>query len=341
MWYESQLRWVTAIFIALGALLILLGTARLLYVQRRKYQSKDSTLAAFLRPSSLDVGLTAVQAQNVRRDVYRSSHRAWPWIFIGAGAGVILAGLAQFALDTLIYQRITELLNTSSDYIGLETVDAGIMSGLLFRGMAVGASIGVLLGVALTPPDSNRAQAPARGITDLVSPIVVALVSAPILAWLGFSIYCAASFPARQIATPLLETFPWLPYAGPASLASAFVFINVCAWIICRMKPRQWTHEESRAEWADRYCRTRLIAAPYFFMLVPAFVISSQFTTLGTLYPQAYNLMNPWLLFYSVIGLLLWIGALSLFTSASQSGRLGGRLTGWWWQQHATPQVTG
>jgi len=65
-------------------------------------------------------------------------------------------------------------------------------------------------------------------------------------------------------------------------------------------------------------------------------------TTLGTLYPQTYELINPFILLYSTIGMFLWAGAFFLFISASQSGQLGGRLTGWWWQRRATPsQATG
>jgi len=117
----------------------------------------------------------------------------------------------------------------SSDYIGLTSVDIGIIGGLLLSGNIVGTSIGALLGVGLTPRDNRRTEPPARRLTDLVSPTIVAVTFTPILAWLGCSIYCAARFPVRQTAEPLLGALPWLPYAGPAFMAIAFVFANKCA----------------------------------------------------------------------------------------------------------------
>jgi hypothetical protein len=251
MWYELQATWFTAIFVTLGALIILLGVARLLYVRRRSFQPKDSIRTAFA-PSFVETGLTPSQVVEAQQDLYRSFHRASPWIIIGAGAGVILASLAQLGLVTLIYQRITELLNISRDFDALVLVESGVISGLLFGGMAVGAGAGLLFGVGLTPRDTIRTKAPARGIFDLISPGIVVVAFAPILALLGFTSYCATNFPLRQTAEPLLETFPWLPYAGPAVMASAFVLAHLCILVLCRMKPRQWTHEESRAEWADR-----------------------------------------------------------------------------------------
>jgi len=117
----------------------------------------------------------------------------------------------------------------SSDYIGLTSVDIGIIGGLLLSGNTVGTSIGALLGVGLTPRDNRRTEPPARRLTDLVSPTIVAVTFTPILAWRGCSIYCAARFPVRQTAEPLLGALPWLPYAGPAFMAIAFVFANKCA----------------------------------------------------------------------------------------------------------------
>jgi hypothetical protein len=68
MWYETQARWFTALFAALGALFILVGLARLLYVRRRNYQPKDSALAAF--PASYaTAGLAPGQTLAVRRGV--------------------------------------------------------------------------------------------------------------------------------------------------------------------------------------------------------------------------------------------------------------------------------
>jgi hypothetical protein len=55
----------------------------------------------------------------------------------------------------MIYQRIAELLNVSSDYIGLTSVDMGIIGGLLLCGITVGTSIGALLGLGLTPRDNR------------------------------------------------------------------------------------------------------------------------------------------------------------------------------------------
>jgi hypothetical protein len=132
----------------------------------------------------------------------RSFHRASPWPFIGAGTGIILASLAQLALVTLLYRRIGDLLNTSPDYRALTFVEAGAIYGLLFGGLLVGAGVGLLFGVGLTPRDTNRAQAPARGIFDLISPGIVVVAFAPILALLGFTIYCATSFPEKQAVPP-------------------------------------------------------------------------------------------------------------------------------------------
>jgi hypothetical protein len=108
------------------------------------------------------------------------------------------------------------------------------------------------------------------------------------------------------------------------------------------MRPRQWVSQEAIAVEVDRYCRTRIIAALYWIPWPLFMTFISQFTTLGTLYPQTYDLFNPFILLYSTIGMFLWAGAFFLFISASQSGQLGGRLTGWWWQRRATPsQATG
>ena len=268
-------------------------------------------------------------------------HEVFPWIFFGMGAGCILAGLAELALLPMIDRRIMELIYTSSDYIGLETVDLGVITALLFSGLTAGASVGVMLAVGLTPRDPMRAEAPARGITDLVSPIIVAIFFVPTLVWLGFSIYCVVNFPAQQTAEPLLETFPWLPYAWPVLLTSAFIFSQVCVWIACRMKPRCWVGQEAIAAEADLYCRTRLIALLYWIPWLLFAPLSSQITTLGALYSQVDDLVNPWILINFLIGMLGWIGAFFLFISASHSGQLGGRLTGWPWQRRATPQVAG
>jgi hypothetical protein len=104
------------------------------------------------------------------------------------GAGCILAGLAQLAPLPVIYRRIMELIYTNYDYIGLETVASGIITALLAGGIILGTSVGAVFAVGLTPRDASRAQAPARGITDLVSPVVMAATSAPVLACLGFTI---------------------------------------------------------------------------------------------------------------------------------------------------------
>jgi hypothetical protein len=160
----------------------------------------------------------------------------------------------------MIYQPIGDLLNTSPDYRALALVKTGAIYGLLFAGMSVGASTGLLFGAGLTQRDTSRTTAPARGIFDLISPSIAVVAFAPILASLGFTIYCVTSFSERPAAESLLEAFSWLPYAGPAFMVSAYVLIHLCILIICHMKPRQWTSEESRAEWADRYCRTRIVA---------------------------------------------------------------------------------
>jgi hypothetical protein len=57
MWYESQAQEFTAIFAALGALVILVGVARLLFVWRRSFQPRDSIRATFA-PSFVETGLT-------------------------------------------------------------------------------------------------------------------------------------------------------------------------------------------------------------------------------------------------------------------------------------------
>jgi len=186
MWYEPEARWFTMIFVALGVLFILLGIARLLYVWRRGFQPRDSILAAFAL-SFVETGLTPSQVVETQRDLYRSFHRASPWTFIGAGTGIILASLAQLALVTLLYRRIGDLLNTSPDYRALTPVEAGAIYGLPFGGLLVGAGVGLLFGVGLTPRDTNRAQAPARGSFDLISPGIVVVAFAPILALLGFT----------------------------------------------------------------------------------------------------------------------------------------------------------
>jgi hypothetical protein len=107
------------------------------------------------------------------------------------------------------------------------------------------------------------------------------------------------------------------------------------------MKSRLWVSEEAIAAEADRYCRTRLIAMLYWIPWPFFALFSSQFTTLGALYSQVDDLFYPLILVYFIVSMPRWIGALILFTSASHSGQLGGRLTGWWWRQRATPQVAG
>jgi hypothetical protein len=339
MLLESELWWSTALFGVLGTLCIIAGLARLLYVRLRDYQAKESIPLAIAPSLFAEAGLAPSQLAEARRGLAVAFHRTFPWIFIGMGAGFILAGLTELALLPMIDRRIMELIYTSSDYIGLETVDLGVITALLFSGLAVGASVGAMLAVGLTPRDPMRAEAPTRGITDLVSPIVVAVFFVPILAWLGFSIYCVESFPVRQTAEPLLESFPWLPYAGPVFMTGALVFSQICAWIACRMKPRLWVRQDAIAAEADHYCRTRLIATLYWIPW-PFFVfLSSQFTTLNALYSQVDDLFNSFILVYFIAGMLGCIGAYFFFLSASHSGQLGGRLTGWWWQQRVAPQA--
>jgi hypothetical protein len=104
------------------------------------------------------------------------------------------------------------------------------------------------------------------------------------------------------------------------------------------MKPRRWVGQEAVAAEADRHCRTRLIALLYWIPWLLFAPLSSQFTTLGALYSQVGDLFNPFILIYFIAGMLGWIGTYFFFLSASHSGQLGGRLTGWWWQQRVAPQ---
>ena len=154
----------------------------------------------------------------------------------------------------------------------------------------------------------------------------------------------ARSFPEKQAAEPLLEEFPWLPYAGPALMVSACVFAHLCIWVLCRMKPRQWTHEKSRAEWADRYCRTRLLAGLYCLPIMQFVVFTTQPSTMGKLYPHVNDLVRQWPLVLPSLGslsLFLFIGFLVFVVPHAQSGQLGGRLTGWPWRpRDATTQAT-
>jgi hypothetical protein len=337
MLLESELRWTTALFGVLGGLCVIAGLARLCYVRRRDYQAKESIPLAIAPSLFAEAGLAPSQLAEARRGLAVAFHRALPWIFIGMGAGWILAGLAELALLPMIHQRILELIYTSYDYLGLETVDSGIITTLLLSGLIIGTGVGVLLAVGLAPRDASRTQPPARGITDLISPIVVAITFAPTLIWLGFALYCVESFPVRQTAEPLLESFPWLPYAGPVFMTGALLCSQICAGVACRMKPHLWVGHDALAAEADRYCRTRLLAMLYWIPWPFFALFSSQLTTLGALYSQIDDLFYPLILVYFIISMLGWLGTFFLFISASHSGQLGGRLNGWWWQQRVAP----
>jgi hypothetical protein len=139
---------------------------------------------------------------DVRREVWIAFQLTLPLALIGMGLGLIAGAFAFFALDSLFQQRMIDLQATSSSYRSLPLVSPFPAASCIFSGMTIGASLGALFGVMLAPRDGRRSQAPTQRISDLLSLWIVVMVFAPVVAYLGFSIYCSIAFPARDTAKP-------------------------------------------------------------------------------------------------------------------------------------------
>jgi hypothetical protein len=277
----------------------------------------------------------------IQEEMRSASRRRSRIMLVGAGAGLIFLSGAPLLLQLFLNQVVAGLLVAHVLFAEeLETVPAliAVEVGAISLGFCI--CLAACFSVVICPRDRRREHTTIRRVSDIRSPLVLLFPLAPVLLSLVLLGLAATS---RGYVTPASRQFllaiPWIPYAIPSLLVLLFLTVELCVWGICQLSPRHWITEapENVAKDADIYVRSRTICFMYYILSI---TIGAYLISQSLLISRIFYLSSFWTLVMAMLPALWYLAPLWLY-SVTYMGQLGGRLTGWWWQQHATSQAAG
>jgi hypothetical protein len=195
----------------------------------------------------------------------------------------------------------------------------------------------------LVPERSTGYNHDLRGrVNEFRAPI---LLSIPVLLWLAtaaLAIYAALGLIQPYMAWDNLtpEQRPLL-FALPCIAALGLIVVQLASHMRASTPQRIFTYQTQMSREVDFTIRAVNIGGQYQTLLsISASALLGQWVILlsfGLLPSSPSALVLFFAIFFGSLWLLRFVNRRILRTG----GQLGGRLTGWWWQQRATPQVTG
>jgi hypothetical protein len=199
------------------------------------------------------------------------------------------------------------------------------------------------LSVTICRRDRRRERNSMRRVSGIRPPLFLLYPRAARSLTLALSSLAANS---RAFTTPakrqFVSTIPWTPYLSPSLLVILFLVVEVCVWSVCHLSPRLRVPEapEEVIEGADVEVRSRTVCFMYSSLLCTIGAFLSVHIRLIPQYFSALLLSLPLTLAVGALP-LFWCFACLWLSSVTRMGQLGGRLSGWWWQQRALPRMTG
>jgi hypothetical protein len=252
---------------------------------------------------------------------------------------------APLLLQIYLNQVVASVMAARTEFAEeLETVPTLIAIEVDAIALVFCICLAACLSVVLCPRDRHRERTTICWVSDIRSPLVLLFPLAPI--FLGFALIGLAAN-SKAFTTPAQQQFipavPWIPYVIPSLLILLFLSVELCVWCVCRLSPRHWATgvPAEVAEGADVLVRSTKI---WFMYTMLSVATGTYLFSQNLLIPRifsAHYLPLAWVLAVGVLP-LLWMLVYSWLSYLTHMGQLGGRLTGWWWQQRVTPsQATG
>ncbi len=332
--------WLFSIIIVIGLTLI---SAGIWGIEKNPTEAQLRYWPTF--PAHLAERVAALpNSEAIQEEMRSASRRRSRIMLVGSGAGLICLSGIPLLLQLFLNHLVASVMASHAEFAEeLETVPTMVAAGIDTIALGFSICLATYLSVAISRHDRRRERTSIRRVSDIRSPLFLLIPLSPIV--LAFTLIGLAAN-SRAFTTPARQQFvsavPWIPYLIPSLLVLLFLAVEVCVWSLCHLSPRLWVTEapEEVIEGADVYVRSRTICITYSSL---SFTIGAYLSVQILLIPQFFSALYLSLPLTLAVGFLpiVWYLTCLWLSSVTRMGQLGGRLTGWWWQQRTTPQVAG
>jgi hypothetical protein len=263
-----------------------------------------------------------------------------------ARRGAAIGGLVGAAIGSLLALQIYLRPGAFLDDLPWFELSAFGISLLQTTSVSVGALVGQLRnerGLELVPERSTGYNQSLRGrVSDFRATVLVAI---PVLLWLAtvaLAILAALGLIQPYLAWDSLPTEQHtLLFALPCVAALGLIVVQSVSHVRASAPQRIFTYQTEISREVDFSIRALNICGQYQTLLsISASALLGQWIILLSfgLLPSSPSALA---LFFAIFFGSLWLIRFVNRRIARTLGRLGGRLTGWWWQQRAAPKAAG